>query len=113
MATCVKILEYACEVFRSYVKKGDRPSFDHCMLEAVEVFDDVKPDPAKRPCFIVLIDLRDNNGQIIALEPDDENCDWFQQFRSAEEAAQVMRDHPLGKFPYQIIDANFLFRKTK
>jgi hypothetical protein len=50
----------------------------------------------------VVVDMRENNGKVTVIVEDDDpgSAKLFQTF---EEAAELMDDHPLGKFPWKIV----------
>jgi hypothetical protein len=56
----------------------------------------------KTPGYIVVVDMRENNGKVTVIVEDDDpgSAKLFQTF---EEAAELMDDHPLGKFPWEIV----------
>ena len=51
--------------------------------------------------YIIIIDMRENNGEILAIRKEEFG---LEQFDTEEEAEELMKGHSLGVFPYEIID---------
>lgn len=51
--------------------------------------------------YIIIVDMRENNNQIVAIEEGD--C-GLAQFDTEEDAEDCMCEHSLRVFPYEIID---------
>ncbi len=51
--------------------------------------------------YIIIVDMRESNGQIIAIHNDEMN---LAQYDTEEEAAECIKNHPLGVFPYEMLD---------
>ena len=51
--------------------------------------------------YIIIVDMRENNKQIIAIEEGDFG---ITQFDTEEEAEELMSKHSLNVFPFEILD---------
>lgn len=52
--------------------------------------------------IIVLVDIRENNGHILAIVDENEN---IAQYETIEDAREKLKDHPLAKaFPVLYVD---------
>ncbi len=52
--------------------------------------------------YIILVDMRENNGEIFGISKDD---GWgLAQYDTEEEAEELMKEHPLNVFPYEVLD---------
>jgi len=51
--------------------------------------------------YIIIVDMRENNGQILGIKDDDFN---LVQYDTEEEAEELMAKHPLKVFPYEVLD---------
>lgn len=51
--------------------------------------------------FVIIVDMRKNCGEILAIRDDEQ---WLSQYDTEEEAEELMKKHPLKVFPYDIID---------
>lgn len=51
--------------------------------------------------LVVIVDLRSNNGQCVVIHDEYDNP---MQFSNMAEVRQVMDGHPLGGFPFWILD---------
>lgn len=53
------------------------------------------------PAWVVLVDMRRNNGHVAALM--DDGGQWTKTFPTPEEARRAILRHPLRKFPFKIV----------
>lgn len=51
--------------------------------------------------YIIIIDMRESNGEILGIRHDEVN---LAQYDTESEAEELMSKHPLRVFPYAIID---------
>ena len=52
------------------------------------------------PTYVILVDLRGNNGHVVAITDDNGNV---AQFPTRAAALEAMRDHILGAFPTRVV----------
>lgn len=53
---------------------------------------------------IIIVDMRENCGQILAIRDNEDDPQWLAQFDTEKEAEELMSKHLLRAFPYEIID---------
>jgi hypothetical protein len=59
--------------------------------------------------FVVIVDMRASNGRVCAIV-EDGNGDhqWMKLFKNEAAARRLMKNHPLGAFPYQVVRVHLL-----
>jgi hypothetical protein len=57
--------------------------------------------------IIVIVDMREVNGQIVAIQ----EGQWLAQFASEDDAEEVMAEHILGRFPRVLLDLDDHIKK--
>ena len=51
--------------------------------------------------YIIIVDLRENNGGVLAITDENDNIALFKNY---EEASDVMSNHKLNVFPITFVD---------
>ena len=51
--------------------------------------------------YIILVDMRESDGNIRAIKDENEN---ITQYDTDEEAEELMKSHSLNVFPYEVLD---------
>ena len=51
--------------------------------------------------YIIIVDMRENNGSIVAIRNEHDD---LAQYDTEEEAEELMKNHILRVFPYEVLD---------